>query len=65
MLVRKFDVATFIEREVGVAYCNTKSGTHKACDHYEAPNDYIGILVTSIASEVKQNVTLVVNIITY
>ena len=50
MLVRKFDVATFIEREVGVAYCNTKSGTHKACDHYEAPNDYIGILVTSTAS---------------
>ena len=33
-------MATSIKREVGVVYKNTKSSTHKACDHYEASHGY-------------------------
>ena len=31
---------TSIKREVGVEYNNTKSSTHKACDHYETFHGY-------------------------
>ena len=35
-----FDGATSIKREVGIVCNNTKSSTHKACDHYKASHGY-------------------------
>ena len=41
VLVRNyFDGATSIKKEVGVVYNNTKSCTHRACDHYKASHGY-------------------------